>query len=1498
LAHLVRRDGQWNLVRQLATAVFFFQPLLWRLARRLETSSEEICDDYVVQYGSDRQAYAHRLVDIAALSSASVAAVGVVSLRSLLAQRVARILNTSRSLSLRAGIRVLTLVLLGGLVGTTGVSLVGIGRRPLAAESDAAASRNVDGAREADAPHPGGNGGQTAEGAASEEGDDLIAVRGRVVDPEGRPVGGADVYVLRWYSKWGERKPLGQTRSDPDGRFEISYRKSQFRETSWRHEQWREAFIAAFAAGYGPDWVLCHDIPRSEQPTLRLTRDDVPIEGRIVDRAGRGVAGATIAVEMIAASRDEDLSAWITAVRAGQTNISAYRAVSKELPTVGSQRWQDVRTDAEGRFRLSGIGRERVVYLQVTGATIVTKTIFVATRRMEAMSQPAYPDPFFVTNYGAEFEYRAAPSRPIEGVVRDAKTGEVLPGVHVWSAKFAGEGSDGSIRTRTDKDGRYRLDGMPKGEGNVVVVVPVDLPYFTQEVRVPDPVGMEPVKLDIQLHRGVWVTGRVADAATGKPVAAKMKYIPFPDNPSARDTPEFVDRSRDAIDRYRTRADGSYRLVALPGRGIVGVESRDAYPGGQGYEAIPGIEDRAFGYHGRRPPTREVPTAVKEIHPGTSEAEVVCDFVLHPGRAVRLRVVGPSGAPLAGVDVDGWPAGSGGFRRMETETFELPAFRAGENRSVLLHHKERRVGKGLRVKPAEGDAGPIIVKLEPCATVSGRLVDGNGRPVRGAFLIFYIAGDGDFAPNLDPIGTDAEGRFVRDDVLPGLPYGIFAEGADIGSVGVAKELTVEPGEATDLGTINVTREDRPEPKRSKAAVTPTKKGPPGGEQAAAPAPPARPAIAGGKLGDAETREKMGPSAEVSGRVVGSNGKPVAGARVAAIGTKLRASRGGDLSPQGEVLAEATTDEQGNYQLRLRGVSSKTHRYVNVIARADGAGLAWQRLDPDARKVDASFKLPAEEPIRGRLIDRQGKPAAGVRMSIISVTTTSKDEPPAEGVGFDDFEDLPAAWPQPVTADELGRFVIHNVPAGHGMLLRVVGTDRCALQDLALNTGMAEERGEGDGTYRPQVRNFRLGEEAVLTLAPAQIFEGVVRYEDTGEPAPGARLTIWASQQEYSSMISIAGKADAQGRYRLYPYAGIQFGVTAYPPDGAPYVIREVRPIAWAEGTTLKRVDVALRRGVLVRGKVVEAGTNAAVAGATIQYVPEEANNPYRADDILTGWQGIQLSGDNGGFKIAILPGAGRLLVHGPHREFVLQEIGSRQLSAGRPGGQRNYAHAILRVNPEPKSPPIDVTLELQRGAKTAVRLTKESGEPVDEALVITRLNISPLSLYWRGFPMEALGGRFELSGLAAGREYPVYFLDAKRRLGATAVLKASGEVRTIVLAPCGQATAKLVDSQGRPLPAMHPLLEMVVTAGVLDEDAVLRGELAADADFVANIDQTNYWPSPKTDREGRITFPALVPGGTYRLLSFRGGKRAVAREFTVKPRETLDLGEIVFQDGK
>ena len=205
--------------------------------------------------------------------------------------------------------------------------------------------------------------------------------------------------------------------------------------------------------------------------------------------------------------------------------------------------------------------------------------------------------------------------------------------------------------------------------------------------------------------------------------------------------------------------------------------------------------------------------------------------------------------------------------------------------------------------------------------------------------------------------------------------------------------------------------------------------------------------------------------------------------------------------------------------------------------------------------------------------------------------------------------------------------------------------------------------------------------------------------------------------------------------------------------------------------------MSLPRGVLIRGNVVEKESGKSVAGATIQYVPEQANNSHAIKGVVVGWEGIELADDNGHFEIAVLPGPGRLLVHGPGHEFVVQETSSGELSSGHPGGERLYAHAIKRIDPEPGPASIDVTVQLERGAQVKGRIVDEQGVPVERALVISQLNIHPTILEWRGDSIEAVDGRFELSGLAADKAYQVYFLDPQRQLGAVATLKAGDESR-------------------------------------------------------------------------------------------------------------------------
>ena len=126
------------------------------------------------------------------------------------------------------------------------------------------------------------------------------------------------------------------------------------------------------------------------------------------------------------------------------------------------------------------------------------------------------------------------------------------------------------------------------------------------------------------------------------------------------------------------------------------------------------------------------------------------------------------------------------------------------------------------------------------------------------------------------------------------------------------------------------------------------------------------------------------------------------------------------------------------------------------------------------------------------------------------------------------------------------------------------------------------------------------------------------------------------------------------------------------------------------------------------------------------------------------------------------------------------------------------------------------------------------------------------------------------------------------------------------LEPCGSANARLVDAQGKPLAGYGNrailLIRLVITPGPehLSRDPEDKKQLAGEADMLMRIDPINYFKLPISDAHGRISFPALIPGATYRISDFStldngNGPIHLRREFTVKPGETLELGDIVIE---
>ena len=246
---------------------------------------------------------------------------------------------------------------------------------------------------------------------------------------------------------------------------------------------------------------------RIQAPVAQAGPADVPINGRIVDLEGRPVAGVSVTVGSVHGPKTGDLNAWIDAVRKGEPPWTAYGHLGADVKIPEAFR-RDVTTDNHGRFRIAGMGRERVVELKIKGDSVAYTTIDVVTRTTEPFRAPGFPDthgPGAQTIFGDDFTYTANTGRPIEGVVRDAKTKRPMAGVSVQSWRFAGSDfvDTRQLKTVSDENGRFRLVGMPKGKGNVAIAVPRDdQPYFMREAPVGDPPGIGPVAVEIELHRG------------------------------------------------------------------------------------------------------------------------------------------------------------------------------------------------------------------------------------------------------------------------------------------------------------------------------------------------------------------------------------------------------------------------------------------------------------------------------------------------------------------------------------------------------------------------------------------------------------------------------------------------------------------------------------------------------------------------------------------------------------------------------------------------------------------------------------------------------------------------------------------------------------------------------------------------------------------------------------------------------------------------------------
>ena len=881
LAHLRRHDCHWRLVCRLATAVGFFQPLLWILVRRLQFVAEEVCDDYVVQHGGDRRAYANALVDIARLSMGSPATVGIgiVSFRSMLGRRITRIVDTSRTLSTRAGYIWLTLVLAGGLLCTTAAGLVGSRSRAVVSETETAASER---AQDTNGP------GSMDEGPISEmtnttdESADSIGqpneeitgypVEGQVVDMHGQPVAGAELYWFR--SRVHDLKPMAPrllAKADREGLFRFEPPSLEIGDDVPAGWDYFDNLVIR-ALGHGPKLTSLGSLLRqSNESEIKLADAGGPIHGRIVDAKGRPIAGAKVRIRWLS---DHDAAGYELqeAKARGDGPDDEWRIrIGRLVNVIEPVQLRDVLpsavTDADGRFELRDVGAGRFVQLLVEGDGIESTEILAREQQGETIvSKPGkrFPQGPTYTLHGPRFECMVRQSRPIAGQVVDLDTGKPIADAVVRAFALAGSSLHSSrelqhFATVTDAEGRYRIEGMPIGKGNMLVAFTTgDVPYLPVGFQVDTSKSEPATRCNFRLKRGVWAEGRVFDAETDVPFTGEIEYFYFRNKQLDKAIPGLRGAYLDG--RYWTNSNGEFRVPVVSSvRGILAYRydgrnmNRDGierFPRGFGAESIKGAKD--FG-GGKGFPTEPYYlyasnyNRVAEVQPAKGQETVRVDMSLLAGRSVYVYVVDVDENPVmqyeyyGATDAYGWRTHHDQFQEHGTG-FEVEAIKQGERRKVFVYDRARDLAGSAIIDHKSGD--DVTIRLGPAGRVTGRLVEANGKQIADATLqedcevLVKQKDSAIWAPHADlkamptHIPVDAEGRFELVGLIPGWKYTAWVS-APRNYRNLPKQnliighaftnMTVKPGENKNLGDLKI---QPPEPRetckqvKKKATATP------------------------------------------------------------------------------------------------------------------------------------------------------------------------------------------------------------------------------------------------------------------------------------------------------------------------------------------------------------------------------------------------------------------------------------------------------------------------------------------------------------------------------------------------------------------------------------------------------------------------------------------------------------------------------------------------------
>ncbi len=638
------------------------------------------------------------------------------------------------------------------------------------------------------------------------------AVEGRVVDPAGQPVEGAEVRAAAGKGRGMMLRLPGRDEGPPDA---FTAADGSFRLED--RAPGESLDLAVSHPSYGPGSAPGVAVP-TEEPVRIVLQPVTRVSGRAIGKDGKGIAGAHVILsEMVAAG---------------------FGGVAMMQP--GS--WKRTVTDADGVFAFSSVSPGGLEIRADAPRHQSAELKGIEARAGQELSG---------------LELLLPPAASVEGRV-SAPDGRPVPGagVSVVQSDSAFGFGFSELSAQTDGDGRYVIDGVPPGARTVEARAE----GYRRAVRDLEVAEGTTATADLTLERGFEISGRVVDEA-GNPIAsARLMLI------AGRDFSGVLSdlSGADGSFRFTGVQEGTFRLsarkegyttspmgdtVTVKGASVSGVEVKlmaggtitgqlsglefsqlsrvrvtaNDFRSGQvdadGIYRIPNVPPGEWSVEATVPDTALHAEGHVTLDPGMAEAKLDLQF----GKGLTLTgIVLRNGAPLAGAIL--LLARTGTISRYQADSDHQGVFRFGGLDAGKYELSVRTAG-GDQHKEALEIAEDREVQIDlRSASLAGRVIDAfDSSPVAGAEVTLEDLDDKEsFFPSR--ISSDSRGVFRIADVGDGrwkvrathegyspAEKEVQVEGADLGGV----ELSLSPTEGL---MIEVVLPSGQAPERIRAAV--------------------------------------------------------------------------------------------------------------------------------------------------------------------------------------------------------------------------------------------------------------------------------------------------------------------------------------------------------------------------------------------------------------------------------------------------------------------------------------------------------------------------------------------------------------------------------------------------------------------------------------------------------------------------------------------------------